>query len=328
MVAVHIEQATKQRWTPAALIAGAGHGMSSLPPPALVLAGIVSVQIGAAAATRLFPVTGAAGAVCLRLVFAGAVLLAVWRPSLRIDRRALPVVLGYGAVLALMNLSFYQAIARIPLGMAVTIEFLGPLVVALAGSRRWRDPVWAVLAAGGVLLLTEAGSGPVAWTGVLLALAAGACWGCYILLSASLGERTSGGGGLALAMSFSGLLLLPIGVADAGAALLDPVALTAGFGVAMLSSVLPYSVELEALRRMPPKVFGVLMSLEPAVAAVAGLLVLGQGLQLGQWAGVGCVVAASAGSTRTAKNSAEPRTEKPNKTSQPKVCSDKIFTAY
>lgn len=155
-----------------------------------------------------------------------------------------------------------------------------------------------MLAGAGVLLLTRA-DGDVDWVGVMFALAAAACWAGYILLSAALGEQTSGGGGLALAMAFGGLVMLPVGVIDAGAALLRPGVLAAGFAVAILSSVLPYSVELEARRRMPPRVFGVLMSLEPAVAAIAGLAVLGQVMTLGQWAGVACVVAASAGATRT-----------------------------
>ena len=270
-----------------------------VPPTALVLAGIVSVQVGAALAKQLFASAGAAGVVSMRLVFAGIVLLTFWRSGLRIGWRAVPVALAYGAVLAVMNLSFYEAIDRIPLGMAVTIEFLGPLAVALAGSRRWIDPVWAVLAGAGVLLLTQAG-GNVEWLGVLLALGAGVCWAGYILLSASLGERTSGGGGLAIAMAFGGVLIAPYGIIEAGSSLLRPSVLVTGFLVAMLSSVLPYSVELEALRRMPPRVFGVLMSLEPAVAALAGLLLLGQFMNIPQWLGVICVVAASAGATRTA----------------------------
>ncbi|SUA79067.1 Inner membrane transporter rhtA [Nocardia otitidiscaviarum] len=277
----------------------AWQGLGGVPPTALVLAGIVSVQIGAAFAKQLFASTGPAGAVSLRLGFAGIVLLVLWRSALRIERRAIPVVLAYGGVLALMNLCFYEAIDRIPLGMAVTLEFLGPLAIALAGSRRWIDPVWALLAGGGVFLLTRS-DGAVVWSGVLLALAAGACWAGYILLSAKLGERTSGGGGLALAMAFGGIVMAPVGILDAGAALLQPAVLAAGFAVAMLSSVVPYSVELEALRKIPARVFGVLMSLEPAVAALAGLLVLGQVLNFGQWAGVVCVVAASAGATRTA----------------------------
>lgn len=299
MVAIDLERTPKSAWSLPAVRAMTRRGLGGVPPTALVLAGIVSVQVGAALAKQLFTTTGAAGAVSLRLFFAGIVLLIFWRSSLRIERRALPVVLGYGGVLSLMNLSFYLSIDRIPLGMAVTIEFLGPLAVALAGSRRWIDALWALLAGAGVVLLTQAG-GHVMWSGVLLALAAGVCWASYILLSAALGERTSGGGGLALAMAFGGLLMAPVGIADAGAALLEPSVLAAGFGVAMLSSVLPYSVELEALRRIPARVFGVLMSLEPAAAACAGLVVLGQIMNLGQWAGVTCVVAASIGATRMA----------------------------
>ncbi len=275
-------------------------GVGGVPPTALVMAGIVSLQLGQALATRLFAATGPAGVVSLRLLFAGVVLLVFWRSALRIRRSALPVVLAYGSVLALMNVAFYEAIARIPLGIAATIEFLGPLGVALAGSRRWIDPVWAVLAGGGVLLLTQA-DGTIVWTGIVLALIAAALWAAYILLGAKLGETTSGGGGLALAMAFGGLMVAPFGIAGAGTALLQPTVLLAGFGVALLSSVLPYSVELEALRRIPPRVFGVLMSLEPAVAALAGVLVLSQALNLPQWGGIACVVAASIGATRMAR---------------------------
>lgn len=298
MVAIDFGRVRRVAWPQVLARVPAWQGIGGVPPTFLVLAGIVSVQIGAALATELFAAAGPAGVVSLRLGFAGVVLLVFWRSSLRIERRALPVVLAYGAVLAVMNFTFYESIDRIPLGMAVTIEFLGPLAVALAGSRRWIDPVWAVLAGGGVLLLTRA-AGAVPWTGVVLALGAAVCWASYILLSAKLGEKTSGGGGLALGMAFGGLLMMPVGIARAGTALLHPAVLAAGFGVAMLSSVLPYSVELEALRRIPPRVFGVLMSLEPAVAAVAGLIVLGQSMNVPQWAGIACVVAASAGATRT-----------------------------
>jgi inner membrane transporter RhtA len=196
-----------------------------------------------------------------------------------------------------MNLSFYEAIARIPLGVAVTIEFLGPLAVALLGSRRLLDALWAVLAAGGVALLAE-GSGRFSLVGVLFALGAGAMWACYILLTAKLGQQSVGGGGLAIAMAVGGILAAPIGVAEAGATLFHPSVLLAGLAVALLSSVVPYSVELEALRHIPPRVFGVLMSLEPAVAALCGLVVLGQLLGPAQWAAVCLVVAASIGATR------------------------------
>lgn len=298
MVTVHVERASRRDVPRAALAALAERGLGSVPPPALVLAGIVSVQLGAAIAKQLFPVTGAVGAVTLRLVFAAVILVAAWRPSLRIGGRAWVVVVGYGVVLAAMNLSFYEAIARLPLGVTVTIEFLGPLAVALLGSRRWLDGLWALLAAGGVALLTE-GGGAVSVAGLLFALGAATCWGCYILLSAKLGAHTTGGGGLALAMAIGGLVVLPLGIVDSGPALVHPAALVAGLGVALLSSVVPYSVELEALRSIPPRVFGVLMSLEPAVAALCGLIVLGQGLHLAQWAAIGLVVAASVGATRS-----------------------------
>jgi inner membrane transporter RhtA len=249
-------------------------------------------------AKHLFDEVGSFGTVALRLFFAAAVLLAWWRPSLRLARGAWTIVLGYGVVLGLMNLCFYSALARLPLGIAVTIEFLGPLAVALAGSRRWLDAFWAVLAAGGVLLLME-GRGELNLLGVLFALAAGACWGVYILLGAALGRHTSEGNGLALGMAVAALLAVPVGVADSGTALLAPWVLIAGLGVALLSSVVPYTTDMEALRRMPPRVFGILMSLEPAVAALIGLVVLSEALHPSQWLAVLCVVAASAGATRS-----------------------------
>ena len=302
MVVAQVDRsAGRSRIRVAGLPALAGRALGSVPPPAMVLLGVVSVQLGAAVAKNLFAVAGPSGAVTLRLVFASAVLLAVWRPSPRgLDRRTLAVILGYGAVLACMNLAFYQAIQRIPLGAAVTIEFLGPLAVAAFGSRRWLDGLWALLAAAGVVLLTRADGG-LAWLGVVFALVAGLCWGGYILLSAALGSRTSDGRGLALAMAFGSVLALPFGVAEAGTALLHPLVLVSGLAVALLSSVVPYSLELEALRRIPPRVFGVLMSLEPAVAALAGLVLLGESLRPTQWIAVCCVVVASIGASRSAR---------------------------
>jgi inner membrane transporter RhtA len=202
-------------------------------------------------------------------------------------------------VLGAMNLSFYLAIDRIPLGAAVTIEFLGPLGVAVLGSRRWADGLWALLAAGGVLLLTRADGG-LELAGVLFALLAGVCWGAYILLAASLGSQSSDGGGLALAMVCGALVVLPFGIADAGTALVHPLVLVSGLGVALLSSVVPFSLELRALRTIPPRVFGILMSLEPAMAALAGLVLLGEALHPVQWTAVCLVVLASVGATRTA----------------------------
>ncbi|MGH3655565.1 MAG: EamA family transporter [Micromonosporaceae bacterium] len=267
-----------------------------VPPPVLVLSGVLSVQVGAALAKQLFSYTGATGVVTLRLVFAGLLLLALWRPRLRLDAKAVGVVLAFGTVLGAMNLCFYLSIERIPLGMAVTIEFCGPLLVAVAGSRRWYDVIWAVLAGAGVVLLTDAG-GSVDLVGVLLAAAAGACWGGYILLGARLGEHTPGGTGLALATVWAAMLVAPIGIAQSGSDLLSPHLLAVAAGVAVLSSVVPYSLEIEALRRMPASVFGVLMSLEPAVAALAGLAVLGEQLRAPQWLAIGCVVVASIGAT-------------------------------
>jgi inner membrane transporter RhtA len=274
--------------------------LGAIPPPALVLLGIVSVQVGAAVAKQLFTQAGAAGTVTLRLLLAAVVLLIIWRPSLRLDRRTLLVVAGYGLVLGVMNLTFYQSIKHIPLGAAVTIEFLGPLAVAVLGSRRWLDGLWALLAATGVLLLTRVDGG-LALPGVLFALAAAVLWAAYILLAAALGNRTSDGKGLALAMVFGAVVALPFGVAEAGLTLVDPPVLAAGAAVALLSSVIPYSVELEALRRIPPRVFGILMSLEPAFAALVGLILLHEALGPAQWLAVFCVVLASAGATKTAR---------------------------
>lgn len=279
-------------------VALAGRTLGRVPPTAQVLAGIVSVQIGAALAKQLFATVGSTGSVTLRIFFAAVVLLVVWRPSLRLSRRAWAVVAGYGLVLGAMNLSFYLALAQLPLGVTVTITFLGPLAVAIGGSRRWLDGLWALLAAGGVVLLAEGGSGEVHLLGIVLALATAACWASYILLSAALGRHTSDGGGLALGMVLATLVVAPIGIAEAGTGLLEPWVLLAGLGVALLSSVIPYSLELEALRRMPPKVFGVLMSLEPAVASLVGLVLLGEILGLTQWLAVLMVVAASVGATR------------------------------
>ncbi|MFI0897295.1 EamA family transporter [Streptomyces sp. NPDC020983] len=278
----------------------AGRAFGAVPPPALVLLGIVSVQVGAALAKHLFGAVGSSGTVALRLFFAAAVLMAAWRPPLRMGRRAWTVVLGYGAVLGTMNLCFYLALARLPLGIAVTTEFLGPLAVALGGSRRRLDAFWALLAGAGVALLAE-GRGDLDLVGLLLALAAGACWGLYILLGAALGRHTTEGNGLALGMAVAALLAVPFGVADSGTALARPWVLIAGLGVALLSSVVPYSLELEALRRIPPHVFGILMSLEPATAAVIGFVVLGESLHWSQWLAVLCVMAASAGATRGAR---------------------------
>jgi inner membrane transporter RhtA len=237
----------------------------------------------------------------MRIVFAAVILAVIWRPSLRgHDRRDLWLVGAFGLTLAAMNFSFYESIDRIPLGAAVTCEFVGPLAVAVFGSRRPLDLLWVALAAGGILLLAAPSGSGLNAPGVILALVAGCWWAAYILISARTGRAFPDGTGLALAMIAASVLILPVGIVDGGANLLDPGILATGAAVAVLSSLIPYSFEFEALRRMPPHVFGVLMSLEPAAAAIAGLLVLGQVLQANEWAGMALVIVASAGATRFA----------------------------
>jgi len=276
--------------------------MHRVPPTALVLGAVASVQIGAAIAKGLFDDAGPAGTVLLRVGFAALALWLVWRPRpLAHSRRDLLLAAAFGITLAGMNLAFYEALDRIPLGVAVTLEFVGPLGVAVASTRRALDALWVALAAAGILLLADPGGGSVDAAGIVLALLAGVFWAAYILVNERVGRVFPGGGGLALAMAVAALLLLPGGVADAGEALLDPRILAIGAAVAMLSSAIPYSLELEALRRIPAGVFGVLMSLEPAVAALAGLAILGEVLAGREWAGIALVVAASAGATRRAR---------------------------
>ncbi len=273
------------------------------PAPGLVLVGIASVQVGAAFATKLFDDLGPAGTVLLRVLFAAVVLLAIWRPRPR-DHSGSDLRLAalFGLCLAFMNLSFYEALDRIHLGIAVTLEFVGPLGIALAGSRTRLDVLWAALAAGGVVLLGGVGTPDV--TGMIFALVAGGFWAAYILINARVGQRFAGGGGLAMAMAIGVLPLIPFGIVDAGSSLLHPNLLAIGFGVAMLSSVVPYSLELEALRRIRPHVFGVLMSIEPAMAALAGFVVIGQDLSVVDVVAIALVVTASAGATRGARTPA------------------------
>jgi inner membrane transporter RhtA len=237
----------------------------------------------------------------MRVVFAAVILSALWRPSLRgHDRGDLWLAAAFGLTLAAMNLSFYESLDRIPLGAAVTCEFVGPLGVAIYGSRRPVDLLWVALAAGGILLLAAPSGSGLNAPGVILALIAGGWWAAYILISARTGRAFPDGTGLTLAMIVASILILPVGVAAGGSGLLRPEVLATGLAVAVLSSLIPYSFEFEALRRIPAHVFGVLMSLEPAAAAIAGLIVLSQVLQANEWAGMALVIAASAGATRYA----------------------------
>jgi inner membrane transporter RhtA len=262
----------------------------------LVLTGIASVQFGSALATTLFDEAGPAGTVLLRTAFAALVLAAVWRPAMRgRGETTWRAVALYGVCLVGMNLCFYESLDRIPLGIAVTLEFVGPLTVAIVGTRSRRDVIWVVLAAAGVVLLAPGIGDGLDALGVALALTAGGFWGAYILIAARIGRGSAGLGGLSAAMIYATVILLPFGVADAGADLLHPGVLAAGLGVALLSSVLPYTVELEALRRLPERTFGVLLSLEPAVAALVGLIVLDQHLLGREIVAIALVVAASAG---------------------------------
>jgi inner membrane transporter RhtA len=281
--------------------------------------GIVSVQIGAGLAARNFGTVSAAGLTGLRLWAATLLLAALGaRPTIRAVRgviadrawRDAAVVLAFGVTLGVMNFSIYQAFARIPLGIAVTIEFLGPLAVAIASSRRLIDLLWVVLAGTGVTLFGTAGvsvarlgstaasqarPSSTVLTGMLFALAAATAWAGYILLSASTGRRFSGSPGLVLAMGLASVIVAPAAVISGGRALLKPAVLGAGLAIGLLSSVIPYRFELETLRRVSARVFGIWMSLEPAVAALVGVMLLSQALSMPQWIAICCVVVASAG---------------------------------
>lgn len=264
---------------------------------------IASVQFGSALAATLFARIGPGGTVFLRIAFASLILLAIWHPSLRGRTRGeLGQVAVFGLVMAGMNLSFYESLHRIPLGIAVALEFVGPLSVAVAGSRRRSDLLWVVLAAVGIIALTRAPAGrSLDGLGIALALLAGGFWGAYILLNPRLGRTFEGSSGLALAMCVGALVLLPIGILDGGVHLLDGESLALGVAVGVLSGAIPYSFEVEALRRIAPPVFGVLMSLEPGMAALAGFLVLGQRLGLRALFGIALVVVASVGASRRAR---------------------------
>ncbi|WP_438828968.1 EamA family transporter [Streptomyces gottesmaniae] len=288
---------------PADLVPGGprARGLGSLGPVGLVLAGGISVQFGGALAVTLMPRAGALGVVTLRLAVAALVMLVICRPRWRGHSRTdWGTVIVFGVTMAAMNGLFYQAVARIPLGLAVTLEVLGPLALSVLASRRAVNVVWAGLALCGVFLLGKGGGvGGLDPLGIAFALAAGLAWALYIVFSARTGRRFPQADGLALAMAVAAVLFLPLGIVESGGRLVDPTTLALGAAVAVLSSVLPYTLELLALRRLPASTFAILMSLEPAIAATAGFVILDQALTTVEALAIALVIGASMGAVRT-----------------------------
>lgn len=274
----------------------------SLPPVPAVLLAIISVQGGAAIAKGLFPAVGAAGTASLRIGLSALMLLVAVRPRLGQLRAAQwRAVVPYGVALGCMNFLFYCALARVPLGLGVTLEFVGPLLVALAGSRRWLDVLWAVLAGAGIALIAPWGGHGIDPLGMLLALAAGGCWAIYIVLGGRVAEVLPGNTAVAIGMLFATVAVLPFGLAGGKLATLTLPQLGLGAALALLSSALPFTLEMQALKHLPTRTFSILMSIEPAAAALCGWLFLGEHLSVAQWLAVLLVMAASAGATLTAR---------------------------
>ncbi|ROQ67015.1 inner membrane transporter RhtA [Streptomyces sp. 840.1] len=297
--AVALPEAVTALGEPGGPAPAGGRGVA-LAPVALVVAGGLSVQFGAAVAVLLMPKAGALGVVTLRLAAAALVLLVVCRPKLRGHSRAdWGTVLAFGVAMGGMNTLFYQAADRIPLGAAVTLEVLGPLALSVFASRRLVNVVWAALALGGVILLSGGGFDRLDPVGAAYALGAGAMWAAYIIFSARTGRRFPQADGLAMAMVVAALLSLPLGIVESGSKLLVPSTLGLGAAVALLSSVLPYTLELMALRRLPAPTFAILMSLEPAIAATAGFLILDQALTTTDALAIALVIGASMGAVRS-----------------------------
>jgi inner membrane transporter RhtA len=279
---------------------------AAVPPPALLLVSIVSIQLGAAVAVNLFPVLGPVGTTFLRLAFSAVLLLAIARRSIAGSaRRHAGALLLYGTILAVMNLSFYGAIARIPLGIAVAIEFVGPLGLAVATSRRGRDFAWIGLAALGIVLLTPEIGGALDPLGVALAGVAGLCWAGFVVMSRRIGRVLPENSGLAIGMAVAALVVLPVEVAVGGLGSLDLGLLVAALAVAILSTALPWSLEFEALKRMTARTYGILVTLEPAVAAIVGALLLGQAIGVQGVLAVACVTAAALGVTISDRRDSE-----------------------
>jgi len=268
----------------------------NIPPIPAVLLSIISVQGGAAIAKGLFPVIGAGGTASVRIGFSALILLLAVRPNLKaLKVEQWKAVLPYGIVLGAMNLLFYCALARIPLGLAVTLEFIGPLGLALAGSRRALDLAWVVLAGTGIALIAPWGGKGIDLLGAFFAVSAGICWATYIVLSKRAGAKLPGQLAVTVGMLVAALLVLPYGIFEGSLHLMSSTIFVLGIALAFFSSVLPFSLEMQALRKMPPRTFSILMSLEPAMAALAGWLLLGEHLKLGQWLAIACIVIASSG---------------------------------
>jgi inner membrane transporter RhtA len=274
----------------------------NIPPIPAVLFAIISVQSGAAIAKTLFPELGAAATASLRIGISALILLAVYRPNLfKINTRQWKVVIPYGLSLGAMNLIFYFAIERIPIGLAVTLEFIGPLVVAVLGSKRLLDYLWVLLAAVGIILIAPWSDNGVDLLGVLFALLAGALWAAYIVLGGKVSKIMKGGEAVAVGMLFATILILPFGIMGNGFHNLTPNFFYLGIALALLSSAIPFTLEMKALGQLPARTFSILMSLEPAAASICGLLFLQEYLTTNEIIAVLCVVTASAGSTMTSK---------------------------
>jgi len=278
---------------------------SPLVPVILTIVAIVSIQLGAAIAKTLFSRVGPQGVTAMRLAFASILMLVILRPwRMRVTPAARRNIVLYGAALGGMNLLFYMALRTVPLGIAVALEFSGPLALAMLSSRRPIDFAWIALAGLGILaLLPLQGARDIDVTGAIYALGAGTCWALYIFF----GQKAGAGRGsevVAAAMAIAAILVVPIGIAEAGASLFQPSLIVPGLGIAILSSALPYSLEMAAMTRLPAKTFGTLMSLEPAVGALSGLVFLGEYLSLRQWLAIGAIIVASIGATMTIRSKA------------------------
>ena len=281
---------------------------STLLPVGLLLIAMASIQSGASLAKSMFPIVGAQGTTTLRLIFASVIMLLILRPwRAKLNAKSLKTVIVYGMALGGMNFLFYMSLRSVPLGIAVALEFTGPLAVAIYASRRAIDFVWIALAITGLLLLIPTGENAHAidLVGASYALGAGICWALYILF----GQKAGADNGVqtaALGVIIATLFIAPIGIAHAGAALLTPSLIPIAIGVALLSTALPYTLEMIALTRMPARTFGTLMSIEPAFGALSGLLFLNEVLSFAQWMAISCIIMASVGATLTMRNHSRP----------------------